>query len=113
MSTAITVITHNGRLPKDGGKRMGYLFTGLDGNVQVVPASLAVLFAKPAPPPAAAKTEPQFVFPQTGRLLIISYRDRDGDVRCPYCNEWNFRVELGSKSCCYSDCGKEFEVVEH
>ena len=41
--------------------------------------------------------------------LLKASMDSDGDVQCPHCREWNFRVKEGEKICV--NCGKRFLVT--
>ncbi|PIR96795.1 MAG: hypothetical protein COT91_04820 [Candidatus Doudnabacteria bacterium CG10_big_fil_rev_8_21_14_0_10_41_10] len=62
----ITVVTHNGELPKNGGKRLGYLFPrtkAQGGGVGSCPPELAATMFPPPPPPKQAPAKPRSAKP--------------------------------------------------
>ena len=95
----IQVITHNGKSPALGGLRLGYRFTNALGGIEMVPASLAIIFTPP-PPPCPAETP-----------AIKVIRNWFGKAACP-CGRIHGTAmrpaPLGFTKCI--SCGRQLEV---
>lgn len=85
MSNKILVVTHNGRLPADGGKRVGYLvdqiFFRFDGIALTAPIIFPIIQVKPAdisPTAVPAKADSRIRY----RFLPMS----GPQGKCPFCD---------------------------
>ncbi|MEK7601042.1 MAG: hypothetical protein AAB480_00730 [Patescibacteria group bacterium] len=73
-NTGIVVITHNGRMPKDGGKRMGYM---ANGKIFPLPG-ITISLLRPSAPPKPTLVRQEICYADLPRS-----HNSDGDcVRC-------------------------------
>lgn len=83
-AAGIQVFTHNGMLPKDGGKRIGYVV----GNMFVkIGTTQIIILTPPAPPPPLKPSLPKLE--QYSLLRTSLYSDGE----CPHCGHFPNKAE--------------------